>query len=283
MLALSVTLALVFAPAFSASGTTMISNSLDLNDFGVTPSSGSIQWGTWTLSAFASASNSNGEENFQFQTDHKSAHASASVLYASANSSANYPAVNGRFGHTDGRLNLPGGTNAAASLLSLSTFETTFRIIGTSGPLQVNFGALLSFALTAMTDATGTASGEFIFNMNVDGASVLSFFDRVIVGPNGSVSDSGNPIFDETITLDSSIPHDLFISVDPKDRGSTVPDQGETYLLLLIGWSAVVAGRSLLVKSRPASKELNTTFRLRWVAWRATGFWRITQEMRTRA
>src|SRR5438874_13182738 len=86
LLALSMTLAIVFAPAFSVSGTTMISNSLDLNDFGVTPSSGSIQWGTWTLSAFASASNSNGEENFQFQTDHKSAHASASVLYASANS-----------------------------------------------------------------------------------------------------------------------------------------------------------------------------------------------------
>src|SRR5262245_38997704 len=113
LLALSVTLALVFAPAFSASGT-MISGSLDLNDFSVTPSSGSIQWGTWTLSAFASVGNSNGEENFQLQTDPVSAHASTSVHHASANSSANYPAVNGRFGHTDGRVNIPSGTSAAA-------------------------------------------------------------------------------------------------------------------------------------------------------------------------
>jgi len=257
LLALSVTLALVFAPAFSASGTTMISGSLDLNDFSATPSSGSIQWGTWTLSAFASVNNSNGAVDSQFQTGPVSAHASASVLYASANSSANYPAVNGRFGHVDGRVNLPGGTNAAASVNpSLSTFATTFRIIGTSGPLQVNFSALLSFALTAMTGATGTASGEVIFNLNVDGASVLSFFDQVIVGPNGSVSDSFYPNLTDTITLDSSIPHTFFLSMDTDYFASTVPDQGETYLLLLIGLSAVVVGRSLLVKPRRATQRV---------------------------
>jgi hypothetical protein len=85
----------------------MISGSLNLNDFSATPSAGSIQWGTWTLSAFASVNNSNGPVGSQFQTDHVSAHASASVRYASANSSANYPAVDGRFGHADGRVNLP--------------------------------------------------------------------------------------------------------------------------------------------------------------------------------
>jgi hypothetical protein len=259
LLALSVILALVFAPAFSASGTTMISGSLDLNNFNVTPSSGSIQWGTWTLSAFASVNNSNGDVDFDFQTGHASAHASASVRYASANSSANYPAVKGRFGHVDGMVNLPGGTNAVASVNpSLSTLETTFSIVGASGsgPVQVMFSALLSFALTAMTDATGTASGEFIFNMGVDGDSLLSFSDQVMVGPNGSVSDSGNPILTETITLDSSIQHYFVIFMDTDYRSQPVPDRGETYLLLLIGWSAVVVARSLLVKPRPATQRV---------------------------
>ena len=242
LLAIAAGLTLALAQPFSASGTATALASLDLTGFSVTPASGSIVWsGPWTLSTFVSVNNSDGDVDFQFQTDSASASASASVPYASAHSSANVPAAGGRFGHVEAAVNLPAGIDAAATVLaSQSTFENFFTIMGASGFVDVSFSAVLASILTVMTDASGTlAYSDAIFNLNVDGAPVLSFFDQVSVGPNGLASSSMNPTLTGTISLDSSIEHYFSMRLDTDPTGTTVPEQGETCLLLLLGLSAL--------------------------------------------
>jgi hypothetical protein len=256
-LAISAGLTLLLAHPFSASGFTSASGVLDLNSFSVTPSSGSIVWsGPWALSAFVSVNNSNGALNSQFQTDPVSASASASVPFASGNSSANFPAIGGVFGHVDGTVNIPGGFNAAAVFPAQSALENSFSITGASGNVDVTFAALLSSTLAAVADANGAVlTDETIFNLNVDGTPVLSFFDQVSVGPNGSAFSSMNPNLTDTISLDSSMPHDFLISLDPNVHATSTPESGETCLLLLVGWSAVVAGKRFLMKPDPATQR----------------------------
>jgi len=110
--------------------------------------------------------------------------------------------------------------------------------------------------LAAMADANGAVlQDDTIFNLNVDGAPVLSFFDQVSVGPNGSAFSSMNPNLTDTISLDSSMPHDFSLSLDTEQHATSTPETGATCLLLLIGWSAVAAGRRFLRKPDPATQR----------------------------
>jgi hypothetical protein len=182
------------------------------------------------------------------------------VPYASGSASAAYPAAGGIFGEVTGTVSLPAGINEAASVFpAQSSLENLFTITGATGFVNVTFGALLSSVLSAQADAGGQVlQNDDIFNLDVDGTTVLSFDDQELAGPDGFAADAMNPILSGTISLDSSVAHDLFISLeyDPQAEEMPVPEPGATWLLLLLG-GGFLAAVQMWIKKTPAADNRN--------------------------
>lgn len=231
-------------------GAAYASGSLDLNGISVTPSVGSVSWGAWTLNSFSSVANSDGAADSQSGSGAASASAAANVPYAQASSSGSASGSSTLSGHVAGTANTPSGTESATvgNAGNYNSWQSTFSIIGGSGVESVTVGALLSSSLKAITDSMGSVlQNDVIFNFNIDGRNVLSFSDSLAAGPNANLSHVQNPVSlaDAVISLDSSLTHGVFISIDDEQQVLTVPDQSSSLRLLLVGLAAVAAARRL--------------------------------------
>jgi len=230
------------APVITHAQTTA-SGSLDLNAFSATPTSGSIAWsGAWSLRALSSVFSTDGGAAADFQTGATAASAAASVIYASAHSSASAPNFDpsALLGHVDGLVNLPSGVNQLGTVGdsgNFSSFQTSFTISG--APTEVAFGASLTSLLMASADLSGMVlRSDVIFNVLVDGAPVLSFSDLISANPGESVSSAQNPNLTGSLSLQPGV-HDLYIEIDAEQQAITVPDPGSTCAMLLVSFAAV--------------------------------------------
>ncbi len=230
---------------------------MELTAFGVDPAEGVVAWtGPWTATGFVQANNSAGESDFDFETDPSGTLATAAVTYADGTGSAAVPAVNGAYAEVAATISLPANIDESASVFpAQSSLENTFSIDDATGFVDVAFGALLESSLVADADAGGQVlQNDDIFNLDVDGTSVLSFFDQALAGPDGFDADTQNPNLNETISLDSSEEHDVVISLeyDPQALETIVPDAGPTWLLLVLGVGALAAAVSRIGWTRAA-------------------------------
>lgn len=240
---------LAFVPTLAHAGASA-SGSLGLSTLTATASSGTIAWsGTWSISSFASASNSFGELAFDFSFDASSASASAAVTYASGHASGSVQGPGAPTANVNGSLALPGGFEASASVYPASTtLDTTFSITGTSGIVDVSFSALLSSALASSAGLDGEVlQNDVIFNLNVDGNNVLSYFDQAVVGPGAALSLTSAPALSGTISLDATAAHSLVLSLehDPLIHTTSVPDGTPTGLLLAFCLILLVQSRRI--------------------------------------
>jgi len=246
-----VTAALAFglAHSFSLRGADSAdaSGELDLNGISLTPSSGSLSWGAWTLNSFSSVANSDGAADLGSQTGSTATSASATIPNATTTTSANLSGLANLSGQITGSVNLPSGVSASASVGNagnFSSWEDQLSIVGASGPVLVTVQAMLKSSLSAFTDSMGTVlENDVIFNLNVDGQNVVTFYDSLTAGPNQSLShplSASNPA--GTVTLDPSVPHDVYILIDDEQEAVTVPDGSSSLVLMLISLGALGAG-----------------------------------------
>jgi hypothetical protein len=238
---LAVMVSVICASSLSARGQSSASGSLNLDSLTVTPLSGTISgWSGWSLDAVSTALNSSGgfNQNYDFENSPTTtATASASVAYATASASATATSLDTSAisGQASGSVLIPGGINESASVSggygNYASLEASFTL---SQATSVSFGALITAAQSMETDANGQVlENELIFNLNVDGSTVLFYDSPLTLGPS-STYESGPSVLPENNSIDLSAgSHDLFIELDDEQQVLEVPEPS-TYLLLRI-------------------------------------------------
>lgn len=237
----------------SAHAGAFASGHLELQSFTMTPSGGLIQFlEPWTVNAFAEASNSDGALIQDFQSGSGSASASANVMGVAAQSSGSMPAIMGMPNQVQSSVNLPGASDLAGAAIARTTMVTQFMITGGIGPVEVTFAAMLNVMLQAMTDGAGaSAAAEAIFAVELDGVPILSFFDMVGAGPSGSQMMSSMPSLSSVQMLEYDVPYFLVLDLDTEPKGlNTVPEGGESFLLLLAVAGALAGARRWMGRAR---------------------------------
>src|SRR5437016_2003652 len=146
-------------------------SNLSFSNLTIAPATGSTTLDDlWFLQAFASANNSLGESdaqfNFGFSPDAISA--SATVTWATASGTATAlgdPPDLDVAGSANSGVNIPGAGSAAAFSTGLGTLSNSFSLSGID-PVMVLFAIDLTGMLQVLTDAFGLlASTETIFNL----------------------------------------------------------------------------------------------------------------------
>ena len=206
----------------------IVSTSLTLTSLQITPSSGTVQFLPVNASAFASALDSLGgaDANFDSQDD-SSVNVSALVALAAANASAD--AIR-QTTLAQSSVNIP-DFEAAASSTGQGTLQGAFQIVGTTGSVNVLFSAVLELAQSLATTNTGlSGSSEVVFTLNLPDLAdpLVLFLDNPLeIGSNQSLSSSSNPTLSSgAIALDSNTPYSFLLQVDSESSGLTAPEPG---------------------------------------------------------
>jgi hypothetical protein len=251
---MTMTLALGLACPLSIHGADSAdaSGQLDLEGISLTPSSGSISWSGWALNSYSSSADSSGASDMMGpQSGSTATSASAAVPYATTSTSAGVSGSSALSGQISGAVALPSGPSASATVGNAGNYSSwenqQFSIVGASGLVSVSVSAMLQSSLAAFTDSMGSVlENDVIFNLNIDGQNVLTFYDSLTAGPDQNLShplSSSDPA--GSITLDSSMTHDIFVSIDDEQEAVTVPEQTSSLVLLLVGIGALGLGREL--------------------------------------
>jgi hypothetical protein len=224
--------ALGFMPMFSVHAQTSALGNLGLPS--LSESGSGVSWsGAWSLTSYTYAASTDG--GIDQETT------SASVLYASATSSAAAPNpdVSGLFAAVQGAVTLPGGFDEFGYSEGQSTLETSFTTTG--GPQSVSFSATLASSLSALADWSGNVLySDDSFLLNVDNQTVLFFSDLVSATPGQFAADIQNPSLTGSVSLADG-PHDLFIELDTEQSAYTAPDEAGGFALLLLGLGFLAA------------------------------------------
>lgn len=234
-----------------------IANSaLIFHDVTITPGAGSVQFtGPWILEAQASANNSLGESDADFNstTGPGLAIATAAVTWASASSAAADPPPTPPYldigAGAVANANIPGQTGGSASALGRGTVRrddpflpSFFEITGgTAGdPVRVTFSVLIDYALGVQTDQSGIlAEAEVIFGEELFGNDVgfvsLNSFDRLFrIGPNDRQAEAKtNLLLSTTLDLYYGTAYTLLLEADAEVRVVNVPEPATLWLMAL--------------------------------------------------
>ena len=237
IIALATTVASLLSANHAPAALTSATGSLDLNGLTLTAGGDTIVWSPWSLNSLSSVANSDGATQVSPPSSGPvSTIASASVTYASASTSASIPGLptdlTTLYGAVTGTASIPSGVNAAASVGNdgnNSSWVNQFSISGPPGSVDVTVTALLSSSLRSFADSMGTVlENDTIFNLNIDGSSVLYSYDTLPAGPNQSLSSSLSPnLISAPIPLSTGVSHTLLISIDTEQQISgisTVPE-----------------------------------------------------------
>jgi hypothetical protein len=249
----------------TAEGTAIALSDIVFGDLTIAPESGTLEFldlsgdgnpDPWTLTVFASASNSLGESaagGFSISGP-GTAGIQATVTYASGAGAATDPpppppALDVSAGAAS-VANIPGCDEIQALSAGRGAVSNTFMIIGGTGEVEVDFGAAISGMLEVFTDHCGLlAATEVFFGLELDGASLLSFHLPLAIGPNDHriVPFAGQ--LETTRVLLFNTPYFLHIEVDSESEAITVPEPA-TVTLLVIGLALFVVRRVPFILNR---------------------------------
>jgi hypothetical protein len=235
----------VFAPN-PVKATAIANSTLNFSNLSIVPGSGSLSLDdVWLLQAFASANNSLGGNDAQFNSAFSpgTTSASAEVIWAKANGSATAagapPNLN-VFGSATSSVNIPGCNPAAAFSSSFGNLSDSFSISGT-GTVAVQIGIDIGGMLHAMTDACGLkAMTQTIFSLQVDGNQVV-FDSRLFDVGLLSLEDAVFSVhLSTTLMLDAGVTHFLLVQADSESQAQTQVVEPPTSALLLAALGALL-------------------------------------------
>lgn len=216
------------------------SSTIGCSNLAINPAAGSLTLsGVWSLQGFASANNSLGQSDAQFNSASSpgTASATAAVTWGTASGSATAlgdpPSLN-VLCNASSSANIPGNGSAAAFATGLGTLSNSFTLSGTA-PVNVQFAIDLTGALQVLTDALGLLAGtETIFSLQVDGNQLLFFDLPLLIGPGQTLSQSFDTRLSNSIMLDPGVSHFIYLEVDSESQAQTRPisEPGSTGLLL---------------------------------------------------
>jgi hypothetical protein len=221
------TLLLLAAAPPRVNATAIANSSVQLTSLAITPASGSILFSP-TAQSFAQAQNSLGElvTNFDSGT---TASSSANVTWANAAGAADSAS---QTASAAANVDLP--VQGAASSVGRGTlYDLSFSITGVTGPVSVQFNATLPYSQSLMTDAVGLqATSEVIFDLTIDGQTVLFLDSPQLIGSSSSFSISGSPTLSNSMTLTAGQTYDLYLELDAESSGINAPEPATLSLLL---------------------------------------------------
>jgi hypothetical protein len=226
---------------------TAIANStLSFSNLSIVPGSGSLSLDdVWLLQAFASANNSLGSNDAQFNPAFSPGTTSASAEVIGAKANANATAAGAPpnlnvFGSATSSVNIPGCNPAAAFSSSFGSVSDSFTISGT-GTVAVQIGIDIGGMLHAMTDACGLkAMTQTIFSLQVDGNQVV-FDSRLFDVGLLSLQDTVFSLhLDTTLMLDAGVTHFLLVQADSESQAQTQVVEPPTSALLLAALGALL-------------------------------------------
>jgi hypothetical protein len=230
----------------------------------------------WLLQAFASANNSLGESDpqFNFAFSPGTTSATALVTWATATGTASAlgapPNLNVSGSAMSG-INVPGCNPAAAFSEGHGTLSDSFTLSGT-GTVAVQFAVDIVGMLNVMTDACGlNAFTQTIFTLAVDGGDpiLMGLFDQhaLNIGPSSSQTLALGRHLTNTVSLDAGVSHFLLLEADSESHGQTQLPEPPSSVLLLVGLGALLwanlRGRKIGLIRPPGLAHLKRAERIR--------------------
>lgn len=230
---------------------TAIANSvLNFSNLTITPATGSLTFDdVWLLQGFASANNSLGgsDAQFNFAFSPGMTAATAAVTWATASGTATAlddpPNLNVSGGAISG-VNVPGCGAFAAFSEGTGTLSNSFTISGT-GSVAVQFAVNIAGMLNAMTDGCGlNAFTQTTFTLAVDGGAPILFdLQASTIGPSSSLAQSFSELLTDTVFLDAGVSHFLILQADSESQGQTQVPEPPSSALLLLGVAVLLWSR----------------------------------------
>lgn len=245
-----------------ANATAIADSTLDFSNLMVVPATGSLTLdGPWLLQAFASANNSLGESDAQFDFTFSpgTVNESANVTWAMASGTATAlgdPPDLDVSGAAASMVNISDpGSNAAFASPGTGTLSDCFTVSGT-GSVDVTFATTIGGLLHAFTDALGTvAATETTFSLQVDGDQVLFYDQSLSIGPNDSQTQNFSTQLSNTVSLDTGVSHCMVLEADSESHAQTQSiGEPPSSALLLAGLAAWLWG----ARRGPRSKRART-------------------------
>jgi len=238
---------IVSGPAF---GTAIANSTLGFSHLTATSTTAAVTLDdVWLLQGFASANNSLGAIDAQFNFDFSPAttSASAAVTWASASGSATAtgdPANLDVSGNATSAINIPGcSLFADAFSEGHGTLSNSFTISG-SGSVGVSFGVDITGALNLSTDQCGLgARTQTIFTLAVDGNPILFDFRPLAIGRNTTQATNFSTHLADTVFLEAGISHFLILQADSESEGH-VPEPASA-LLVMAALGSLLAMRTV--------------------------------------
>lgn len=211
-----------------AGATATANSSLQLESLTITPASGSVVFSP-TAQSFAQAQNSLGELVTNFDTG-VTASSSATVTWVNASGSADSIS---QTGSALANVNIPGSFVGAASSVGRGVlYDFSFSITGTTGIVSVQFGAMLNSAQSLMTDALGLqATSEVIFDLTIDGQTLLFTDSPFTIGPSQSFTAGGPVNLNSTMDLTAGQTYNLYLELDAESSAINTPEPATLSLL----------------------------------------------------
>jgi hypothetical protein len=197
----------------------IVASSLSLTQLQILPSSGTVQFlPPINASAFVQVFDSLGGFDQQFDSvDDGATNVSAATALASAAAAAS--AVSMTASSSSG-INIP-QIEAAAGTVPGSPFgmlQGFFQIVGTTGPVSVQFLASLSTSQSLSTTGYGqSANSEVTFNLllpDISEAPILFFDNLLQIGANDSQNTSSSFTLSSTVMLMPDMPLSLIAATD---------------------------------------------------------------------
>jgi hypothetical protein len=224
----------------------VVNTSLTLNQFTITPDSGSVQLILpITATAFAQAQDSLGGADANFDSE-DNATASASALAFLANASGLADAV-GFTGTATSGINIP-DIDASATSVGQGGIQGMLQITGATGPVNVSFAAALSASQFLQTNQYGiSATSEVVFSFllpDISGDNLLFYDNLLSIGPDQLINSSTSPNLTASATLQPDTPYFFIIGLDAESAGVDSVPEPATFVL------AGIAACSLLLRRR---------------------------------
>jgi len=224
----------------NAVATAIANSQISFSNLQIIPTSGTVVLlDSWEADAFAQAQNSLGQLANQFNTSIGGATAAdAAVNFATGHADASAVTLGA---HANSSVTIPGMTTAQAISTGRGTLSDSFFITGGTGNVQVTFSVNLSGTLNVFTDAFGRlAQTETIFDLELDGTSVLFRDDPLSIGPNSSATLPFSQTLQNTLTLQFDNPSFILAQIDSESEGINRVSEPSAIILMLCGLVGLV-------------------------------------------